>query len=726
MAFRAIGGGALQLREGSAMDRAAKAEELLREIGGRARLVVYVASAPGSGKTRRLLEDARRLAVDGKRVVIGWIETKGRPDLERIAAGLPRIPPRQVHLADRVFEEFDYDETVRQKPDVVLLDELAHDNLGEAPHAKRWQDALALKNAGIGVIGAFNIQHLETIAPTAEALIGYPVREIVPLSFLQAADEVVALDVSPRLLQHRVRAGKIVNEQDIERALNGIFKEQTLSMLRELLLRTVDNLTLPAIKSGRTSMAAAFVFPHLDPLPLLKRTSAIAQALDLGLEVVPVRGVDCTALERTTRELGIEMLHDTFDPASLLDDPLRASLAALPSGRAALKLANKPLPYDLFVVASEQTYLGKNPARSPYSQTAGDRLRVGYGKLTVYLGAAAGAGKTYAMLDRAHQLKAEGVDVVGGFVETHGRKETAALLDGLEVVPPKIVQSSGITYREFDRDALIARRPRVALIDELAHSNAPGSVAPKRFYDVLAVLRAGIDVITTLNVQHLEALSDTILRLTSTIVRETLPDGILSLADEVTLIDISPQALRQRLREGKIYPPERVEAALANFFRIENLFALRELALREALRARHRERIASPFERILLAIGSREVDFTMIPRAGRIAARLAIEFAIAHVVSSRSRVDATTVERLRAEARKTNVEWIDEVADDVPKRLLEIARSRAETTIAVAGARRAPRLLERPSFPRRLLDAGARELLILAPPATGSAESSDE
>jgi len=695
------------------MDRAARAEELLRELGGRARLVVYVASAPGSGKTRRLLEDARRLAADGKRVVIGWVETKGRPDLERIAQGLRRIPPRQVQIGDRTFEDFDYEATLREKPDVVILDELAHDNLGDAAHAKRWQDALALKRHGISVIGALNIQHLETVAPTAEALIGYPVREIVPLAFLQAADEVVALDVSPQLLQSRVRAGKIVNEQDIDRALSGAFKEQTLYMLRELLLRTVDNLTLPVVKAGRTSMAAAFVYPNFDQAPYLKRTAAIAQALDLGLEVVPTRGVDPNALERIARELGGEMLHEIVDPAIVPGDALRASLVALPNGKVAAKLANMPLPYDLFVVAAGQTYLGQNPARSPYSQTAGDRLRVGYGKLTAYIAAAAGAGKTYAMLDRAHQLLADGVDVVVGFVETHGRKETAALLDGLEIVPPKVVSANGITYREFDRDALIARKPQVALIDELAHTNAPGSLAPKRFYDVLAVLRAGIDVITTLNIQHLEGLGDTILRLTGTVVRETLPDGILALADEVILIDVTPETLRQRLREGKIYPPERCETALANFFRTENLFALRELALREALRARHRERIVSPFERILLAVDSRALDLTMIARAGRIAARLAIEFAIAHVVARNRRVDPAIVDALRAEARKTNIEFIDEVADDVAKRLIEIARDRPETTIALGGTRRAPRLFGRPAFPRRLLDAGARELLIL-------------
>jgi two-component system, OmpR family, sensor histidine kinase KdpD len=201
-------------------------------------------------------------------------------------------------------------------------------------------------------------------------------------------------------------------------------------------------------------------------------------------------------------------------------------------------------------------------------------------------------------------------------------------------------------------------------------------------------------------------------------VRETLPDGILSLADEVILIDVSPETLRQRLREGKVYPPERIETALTHFFRSENLFALRELALREAFRARHRERVSSPFERVLLSVGSRPIDIKMIPRTGRIAARLAIEFAIAHVTTPNEKVDKGLLEAMRAEARKTNTEWIEETAADVPGRLIEIARTKPETTIAVAGTLRMPRWLQPPSFARRLLDAGARELLVLMPPKT--------
>jgi len=703
------------------MERTAKAEELLRELGHRARLVVYVASAPGAGKTRRLLEDGRRIQAAGKRVAIGWIETKGRPDLEVAAGALPRIPPRHVVIGSAAFEEFDYEAAVRQHPDVVLLDELAHDNLEGAAHPKRWQDALALRERGISVIGAFNIAHLETVAPTAEALVGYPVREIVPFSFLQSADEVVALDVSPRLLRSRVQAGKIVNEQDVDRALNGPFKEQTLYMLRELLLRTLDTLTLPAVEAGRNSTATAFAYPKVDARPFLKRTAAVADALDLSLEVVPMPGTEPSSLEPIVRELGGEIFRAAADPAAVARGGHGPALIAVPSGREAARIANGPLACDLFVVGAGQTYLVENPARSPYSTTAGDRLRTGYGRLTVYLGAAAGAGKTFAMLDRAHQLQADGVDVVAGFVETHGRKETAALLDGLTILPPKTVTVNGKTYHEFDRDALIERRPRVALVDELAHTNAPGSVAPKRFHDVLAVLRAGIDVVTTLNIQHLEGLGDTVRRLTGTIVRETLPDGVLSLADEVILVDVTPDTLRQRLREGKIYPLERVDTALSNFFRTENLVSLRELAIREALRARLRERIPSPFERILLSVAARIDELPTIARAGRIAARLATDFAIAHVTNPKRSVDRAVVEQLRAEARKTNVEWIEASATDVPRQLIDIARKRPETTIALAGRERPLRWLAKPSFARRLLDAGARELLVLTPPQSGNA-----
>ena len=202
------------------------------------------------------------------------------------------------------------------------------------------------------------------------------------------------------------------------------------------------------------------------------------------------------------------------------------------------------------------------------------------GRLRVYLASAAGAGKTYTMLNEGHRRESRGTDVVVGYVETHGRAQTQAQLGDLEIIPRKKVTYRGVTLEEMDTEAIIARHPKVALIDELAHTNVPGSRHVKRYQDVEEILDAGIDVVTTLNIQHLESLNDLVASITGVRVRETLPDWILDQADEVELIDISPYALRQRMRHGNIYPPDRIEPALNNFFREGNLTALRELALR--------------------------------------------------------------------------------------------------------------------------------------------------
>ena len=202
------------------------------------------------------------------------------------------------------------------------------------------------------------------------------------------------------------------------------------------------------------------------------------------------------------------------------------------------------------------------------------------GRLRVYLASAAGAGKTYTMLNEGHRRESRGADVVVGYVETHGRPQTQAQLGDLEVIPRKKVTYRGVTLEEMDTEAVIARHPKVALIDELAHTNVPGSKHVKRYQDVEEILDAGINVVTTLNIQHLESLNDLVASITGVRVRETLPDWILDQADEVELIDISPYALRQRMQHGNIYPPERIDAALNNFFREGNLTALREIALR--------------------------------------------------------------------------------------------------------------------------------------------------
>ena len=208
--------------------------------------------------------------------------------------------------------------------------------------------------------------------------------------------------------------------------------------------------------------------------------------------------------------------------------------------------------------------------------------RAGRGRLKIFLGYAAGVGKTYAMLEAAHQRVAEGVDVVVGYVETHGRAETEALLQGLEVAPRRQVAYRGVTLPELDVDALVVRKPQLALIDELAHTNAPGIRHLKRYQDVEDLLSAGIDVYTTLNVQHLESLNDVVAQITGARQRETVPDRVLDEASEIEMVDLPPDELLRRLREGKVYVPDQAARAVELFFRKGNLTALREMALRRA------------------------------------------------------------------------------------------------------------------------------------------------
>ncbi len=263
-------------------------------------------------------------------------------------------------------------------------------------------------------------------------------------------------------------------------------------------------------------------------------------------------------------------------------------------------------------------------------------------KLKIFFGASAGVGKTYAMLVEAHERRRAGVDVVVGVAETHGRTETGALLEGLEVLTPRAIEYRGATLREFDLDAALARRPGLLLLDELAHTNAPGSRHAKRWLDAEELLDAGIDVYTTLNVQHVERLYDVVAQITGVAVREIVPDSILERADEIELVDLPPDDLLQRLREGKVYMPELAGRAMENFFRKGNLIALRELALRvtaervdqqmESYRRDHAIRDTwAVGGRILVGLGEPVAGLRLIRAARRMAERLQAEWLVVHV-----------------------------------------------------------------------------------------------
>lgn len=320
------------------------------------------------------------------------------------------------------------------------------------------------------------------------------------------------------------------------------------------------------------------------------------------------------------------------------------------------------------------------------------------GHLKIYLGAAPGVGKTYEMLSAARKKSAEGIDVVAGVIETHGRAETKALTEGVEILPRRGAQ-------EMDLDALIKRRPDIALVDELAHTNAEGSRHPKRWMDVDELLAAGIDVWSTLNVQHIESLNDIVARITRVRVRETVPDAVLERADEVELIDLTPDELIERLQQGKVYAPDQAQRALRHYFAPGNLSALRELAMRRAAdtideqvrghrRAQGENAPWAAGERILVCIDEREAAAEIVRHAKRLADRGKAPWMAVHVETSRT-ARLTEVERMRLAdtlrlAERLGAETAALPGDGVADTLLDYAREQNVTQIIVGKARRSP------------------------------------
>ena len=342
------------------------------------------------------------------------------------------------------------------------------------------------------------------------------------------------------------------------------------------------------------------------------------------------------------------------------------------------------------------------------------------GRLKVYVGFAAGVGKTYRMLEEAHALRKRGVDIVVALAETHGRADTAALLDGLEIVPRKRIEYRGVFVEEMDLDAVLARRPAVAIVDEIPHTNAPGSRNRKRWEDVLELLAAGINVIAALNVQHLESLNDVIERNTGVRVRETVPDAFLKEADQVVNLDLAVEDLQERMKAGKIYAPDKVPRAIEHFFKDRNLSTLRELALREVAESLDRAASAqAPRDERQRAAGRVMVCLSSSPpraagllrRGSRLAGRLNTDWFAVYVETPEEAPDRIDSEAQRhllrnlERARELGAEVVRlKAADPVPA-LLDFAHSHAVGHLIV-GRSRAPlwqRVLGR-SILQRLVD----------------------
>ena len=324
------------------------------------------------------------------------------------------------------------------------------------------------------------------------------------------------------------------------------------------------------------------------------------------------------------------------------------------------------------------------------------------GRFRIYLGAAAGVGKTYTMLNEGRRRKQRGTDVVIGFVECHGRKLTEQMIDDLEVVPRTVVNYRGSRLEEMDLAAVLRRRPTVALIDELAHTNVPGSGRnDKRWQDVMEILAAGIDVITTVNIQHLESIADEVEHMTGARVRERVPDWVVRKADQIELVDSSPEQLRRRMLHGNIYPKGKVSQALTNFFRTDNLTALRELALRfladetdedllEHLRGHESRAVWETCERVMVAVTPAPGTDALIRRAARMASRLKADLDVVHVAASDATrsADRPAIEKLRELATDVGARW-EEIQDDDPARAIaRFAQEHQITQIVIGSSQR--------------------------------------
>jgi two-component system sensor histidine kinase KdpD len=310
------------------------------------------------------------------------------------------------------------------------------------------------------------------------------------------------------------------------------------------------------------------------------------------------------------------------------------------------------------------------------------------GRLKLYVGFAAGVGKTFRMLQEAHDLRRRGVDVVVGFVETHGRADTAALIEGLEVVPRRRVEYRGVAVEEMDLDAVIARKPQVAVVDEIPHTNTPGSRHRRRWQDVLALLDAGINVIGALNVQHLESLGGLIERATGVVVRETVPDTFLKQADQVVNLDLAVEDLQERLRAGKIYAAEKIPWALENFFKDQNLSTLRELALREVAESVDRAGAARRLpevktaDRVMVCLASNPPRAKrLLSRASRMAGRLNTDWFVVYVETPNEApemIDSEAQRHLHAnieKARELGGQVVRLKSDDPAQAILDFART---------------------------------------------------
>ncbi len=607
-------------------------EEILYSISKlhRGRLKIYIGAVSGSGKTYHMLQEGQHLKQQGIDVVICAVSTRQRPETVEQLGDLERVP--SIHWIKDGIERKDLnlEALVKRNPEVVLVDGLAHRNREGARFPTRLEDIQFLLGHGISVITTVNVYEFEGATELARKWTGVVVEETVPADTLEMADEIRLIDVSPETMLKRLEEGHVNGDSSPM-----LFQRSNFGKLRELALRLVaedvndslekyrmeQGLTGPSGTAERILVAAQY---YWNGSIHIRRGQQIAKRLGGDLMIVTfvhpkkMLSREATAFKRSIVKLA-EKIGAKFEELPLSSKRKLPGMLAhyavqhqatrivlghskqnrwqeLWRGSIANGILKKSRHTDIYFVADRAEKEGERilPTKMLTEGRSDDRYRrlsdqeverkigeIRRGRFKVLIGAAPGVGKTYAMLREGNDLQKKGIDVVIGLLETHGRKETLAQVGSLQTIPRAKLKYRGANLEELDVQSIIRRNPEVVLVDELAHTNVPGSKNKKRFEDIVDILNAGISVISTMNVQHLESLNDAVEQITGVRVRETLPDHVLRMADEVELIDVDPKTLQQRMREGKIYALDKVDQALNHFFRTGNLIALRELALRE-------------------------------------------------------------------------------------------------------------------------------------------------
>lgn len=577
-----------------------------------------------------MLKEGQTLKKQGIDVVICAVSTNQRPETKEQLGDLERIPSIKWMKDGVEKKDLDVEAILRRNPEVVLMDGLAHRNRNEAESRTRLEDIKMLLSRGISIITTVNVYELEGATEFYQKWTGMEVEETVTADVLDLAEEIRLIDVTPETLLQRASEGNLGKGFPAS-----ILKRGNLGKLRELALRLVAEDVNDALEkyreelglqgaSGVTEKVLVSAQYHWNGSIHVRRGQQIAKRLNGELEVVSfINPKKSLAKEAITFKRSIMKLAEKIGagfeeleirsrrdiPRLLMDYAVKHHVTRIVLGHSRQTpwqefwrgsivnaLLRKARNVDLFFVADRAENegerilpAGRNRQASeavPYRRLSTQEVerqigRIRRGTFKVYIGAAPGVGKTYKMLQEGNILLKKGIDVVIGLLETHGRKETLEQVGALKIIPRKQIEYRGTILEEMDTESIIGLNPEVVLVDELAHTNVPGSKNKKRYEDVMELLEAGISVISTVNVQHLESLNDAVEQIAGVRVRETVPDSMLRLADQVELIDVSPQALQERMKAGKIYAMNKVDQALNNFFKTGNLIALRELALRE-------------------------------------------------------------------------------------------------------------------------------------------------